>query len=58
MPIDRNLKRRLFLYGAGAAIALLALAGPRIVKWIVPPVKVASWDLEASVADEAGRLLV
>jgi acetylornithine deacetylase/succinyl-diaminopimelate desuccinylase-like protein len=58
MPIDRNLRRRLLLYGGCAAFALLAWMAPRIVKWIVPPVKVAAWDLEEIRADEASRLLV
>ena len=57
MPIDRNFRRRLVLYGTGVAVLLLALAAPRIVRWVIPPVKVASWDIEAAVADEASRLL-
>src|SRR5512140_3066522 len=57
MPINRNLKRRLYLYGGAAAVVLLALAIPQIVTRIPPRVKVARWDLEAAKADEASRLL-
>lgn len=57
MPIDRNLKRRLCLYGGAALVVLLALTASRVVIWIAPRVKVAQWDLEAAKVDEASRLL-
>ncbi len=57
MPIDRNLKRRLCLYGGAVVVVLLAVTAPRIVTWLAPRVKVARWNLEAAKVDEASRLL-
>ena len=57
MPIDRNLRRRLFLYGGAILLAAAVMAAPRIVTRMFSAPKVASWDLDAAMADEGSRLL-
>ena len=58
MPIERNLKRRLLLYGGAILIVAVVMAAPQIVIRMFSAPKVTSWDIDAAMADESSRLLV
>src|SRR5512140_2680622 len=58
MPLSRSARRRAILYGGAAFVAASALALPRLIPYLVKPVKAVQFDLESAKGDESSRLLV
>jgi len=60
MPLSRNAKRRLALYGGAVVVAALVVGGPRLVSLLSPGVKVRNLaaEADAGMSHEAVKLLV
>ena len=58
MTLGRDARRRLALYGGGAAVVALVFLLPTLVVKLGPRTKVKTFDYEAAERHEASRLLV
>lgn len=57
MPLSRNARRRLLLYGPAAGIVLLAILVPRLVERRAPQARIRLQDLDRARSHEATRML-
>ncbi len=58
MPLSRNARRRLSLYGSALVVAILVISAPTLVRRFSPKLRFRTFDLETAKAHEASRLLV